>query len=515
MALFRSERGIGRGEAAESQLEAPIFIVFLVVCSLLVLAVHLYLGNQSITIAVAVSMLVFGITVAHVEFGVAILVVAMLLSPEIGAGNQWSGRYQLNVRYDDVLIIIIFLGVVVKLAFEGRLYQPVPTPINTAIILYYSLCIFSTLLALKNNLPAWDARSALFVALKMLEYYMVFFLTARALKNLGDVRRQLIAFFIVAMIISVYGISSIGAEARVGTPFESEGSEPNTLGGYLVVVICTAMGLYTQAPKLRHKLLLASVALTAFAPLLYTLSRASYLAIIAGLFTVGLVGRRVSIIFTLLATLLASPFIAPTAVKERVLYTFQTEGAQPASKYEAPKPGRELRITVDKSTEERFLVWRKVNFMMHRSWPFVLFGGGLSWETVMDSQYARVVLETGVCGVLAFVFLQLSLCRSIRQTYRWTTDWVGKGLGIGVFATTIALIVHAFGTISFLIVRIMEPYWFLVGLTVLVRNLAVAEAWQKYYARQRARTQPVTAPRAPGNGPAPTAVASPSPGLTS
>jgi hypothetical protein len=33
MAFFRSERGIGRGEVAESQLEVPMFAAFMLLCS--------------------------------------------------------------------------------------------------------------------------------------------------------------------------------------------------------------------------------------------------------------------------------------------------------------------------------------------------------------------------------------------------------------------------------------------------------------------------------------------------
>lgn len=491
MALWgRSERGIGRGEVAESHLEAPFFAVFLLFCSVLILVLQLYVGNQSITLAAAISMLVFGTTVARVEFGVSILVISMLLSPEIEAGNEFSGEYTLNLRYDDILIAIIFMGVMVRLSFEGRLKLWRPSPINAGIVLYYSVCMFSNLLALKHGIQAWDRESAFFVSLKMVEFYMVYFLTVQALRSMKDIRNQLVLFFIVGVIVSGYGIYSIGTTPRVGAPFDAGGTEPNTLGGYLVIVICAAMGLYTQAPRRSLRFVFLGLSLMAFVPLLYTLSRASYIALIGGMAVLGVISRRYIILAALGLGLLASPFVVPKEVKERVMLTVQTEGAQPTPKWGPhPPPGRELRLTVDKSTEERFLVWRKVRYLMGVGWVYALFGGGVSWESVMDSQYARVFLETGIVGFIAFAYLQYCLLRSSRQSYRWATDWVGRGLCMGVFACITALILHGMGTISFLIVRVMEPFWFLVAITVIIRNLSIAERWERYHVRQRAERQ--------------------------
>jgi len=228
----------------------------------------------------------------------------------------------------------------------------------------------------------------------------------------------------------------------------------------------------------------------AFVPLLYTLSRASYIALIGGMAVLGVISRRYLVLAGLGLVLLASPYVMPKEVTERVSSTVQTESAPPASKWAPPsQPGQELHLTVDKSTEERFLVWRKVRYLMGVGWIYALFGGGVSWESVMDSQYARVFLETGIVGFAAFVYLQFCLLRSTRQSYRWAPDWMGRGLCMGVFASVAALILHGMGTISFLIVRVMEPFWFLVAATVIIRNLSIAEHWERYHARQRAEKQ--------------------------
>lgn len=482
MPLFRSPQGIGRGETAESRLEFPFFAAFMAFCAIVVLAVHVLLANPTVTIALGVSMFVFAVTVIRVEYGVAILVVATLLSPEIDLTGEPVGSQAVNIRYNDLLIGVIFLGVIVKMAFEGRTVLWRPSAINAAICAYFGICIISTLLAVRANLPAWDRRLAFFVALKMIEFYMIFFLVGNAVHDLRTVRRQTVLFLIVAMIVCVYSINMIRTVDRVGTPFEAQGAEPNTLGGYLMIVMCVGAGLFTQAPRTRTKLALLLVCAMTFIPFLYTLSRASYVALIVAFSALGVMSRRTSILGAVALTLILSPILMPDEVKDRVNYTFQRGTGEKVELF-----GKELPIQVDKSTGERVYVWQKVKFLLTVA-PW--FGGGLAWEKVLDSQYARVIMETGLFGLAAFLYLQLQLVRTCRQASRWATDWFGKGLALGVTACVIGLIVHALGTISFLIIRIMEPFWFLVALTVVIRACAIEDHTKEFLEQRRAATQP-------------------------
>jgi len=487
MALFRSERGIGRGEIAESRIEAPFFAAFMAICAVALLFTHLRFGNDSLTIALAVSMIVFGVTVLRVELGVSILIIAMLLSPEIAAGSVGrSGERSLNLRYDDVLIVVIFFGVLVKLAFEGAPSFVPPSPINWAIVAYYGVCIHSTLLALNLDLPAWDKRVAFFVMLKMLEFYMVFFMVGNAIRTRKDMRIQVGLLLAVASIVSVYAAYTVGHLDRVSAPLEEGGTEPNTLGGYLTVVMCLTCGLFLTAPRWK-KLIFLGITAVALYPFLYTLSRASYMALVVGLIALGLKARRAWVVILMIFVLAFSNYLMPKAVRERVNYTFQEGSGKTVSIL-----GHDTGIEVDTSTHERLYVWDKVKYNLHY-WPW--FGGGVSWETVLDSQYARVILETGLVGLAAFIFLLWRILRTTSEAASWTKGWFARGVALGTFATTIALIVHSMGTISFLIVRIMEPFWLLVALTNTIRNIALQEHWQNWYAQQaeqKASEQEVT-----------------------
>lgn len=487
---FGSERSIGRGEVAESQIEAPFFAAFMTLCAVGLFIFHVNVGVPAYTFALAASMLVFGVTVIRVEYGIIILVLAMLLSPEIQAGAVGAHNERtVNLRYDDILIIVIFLGVLAKLAYEGRFTLWQPNPINAGIAAYFSVCLLSSMKALYIGVAAWDPSVAFFEMLKMAEFYMVFFMVTLAVNNLSQVRRHLRVFFVVSFIVCAYAISTIGTLDRVSAPFDSGGTEPNTLGGYLIVIICATVGLGLYAPMKRWRYGFFAFAVVAFVPFIMTLSRASYLALIASMAAIAVMGRRWSVVALVAAVLLASPMIMPAEVKERVLLTLE-----PPSGQEIVVAGRETNVHVDTSTYERIYVWKKVRFNLG-VWPWL--GGGVSWETVVDSQYARVLIETGVLGMAAFAFLFYRILRTMREAHRWSRDWVAKGLSLGVSAAFVGLIVHGLGTITFLIVRIMEPFWFLVALAVVAREVALAD-----YERRVLEYRRANAPTAPGAEPA-------------
>ncbi|MCP4643007.1 MAG: hypothetical protein GY851_21355 [bacterium] len=470
MALFSgSEYQIGRGETAESRVEAPFFFAFIMLALVGLLVLHLVYQNYILTLALALSLVIFGVTFLRVEIGVYILVVSMLLSPELNVGEMGMGNRSLNVRYDDILIIVVFLGVIVKQAYEGKGGFWKSSPVNLGIYLYYFVCVLSSLVATRRGLPLFEAniQATYFVLIKMLEFYMVFFLVGVAIREPAQMRKQLVCFFLVAAVVAVYALySRAGAMERVSAPLEKGGTEPNTLGGYLVMVACLALALYTQAPRVRQRMLFLGAAALAGLPMLFTLSRASYIASIVGVAVVGVLGKKPIILIVAAGVLLASPFIMPEDVKERVVNTFLPAGKA------VTVVGMDTGLKVDKSTHERLYVWSKVwfNFRWHP-----LLGGGVEWGRILDSQYARVIIETGLLGIVTFLLLQWRLIRTSFETYRWSGDWVGRAVGLAVCASTLALIAHSAGTISFLIVRIMEPFWFLAGLAVSARSRAIEQ----------------------------------------
>ena len=98
--------------------------------------------------------------------------------------------------------------------------------------------------------------------------------------------------------------------------------------------------------------------------------------------------------------------------------------------------------------------------------PF--FGYGVAAFGLIDSQYPLVLAETGIIGLWIFIWLMVRIFRDGLQVYRAVEDDWGKGLTLGFLAGFIGLLVHGFSAATFIIVRIMEPFWFIAAMVMML-----------------------------------------------
>jgi O-antigen ligase len=89
----------------------------------------------------------------------------------------------------------------------------------------------------------------------------------------------------------------------------------------------------------------------------------------------------------------------------------------------------------------------------------------------MDAQYPKILAETGIVGLLAFAWLVYALFRVGASTWQNAQDDLLRGLSVGLIAGLVGLLVHAIGANTFIIVRIMEPFWFLVGIVIALASI--------------------------------------------
>jgi len=132
--------------------------------------------------------------------------------------------------------------------------------------------------------------------------------------------------------------------------------------------------------------------------------------------------------------------------------------------FHIPFAGDSLRV--DKSTFERIGVWQKVLYTWTFNLYYFLFGWGITRLQILDSQFARFLVEIGLVGTGLFTWILWRIFRTAWWLKNHTKDWVVKSYAIGYLACFIGVLIHSLGTITFYIVRIMEPFWFLTGIMV-------------------------------------------------
>jgi hypothetical protein len=105
-----------------------------------------------------------------------------------------------------------------------------------------------------------------------------------------------------------------------------------------------------------------------------------------------------------------------------------------------------------------------------------LLGYGVTGFAFMDAQYVRVLVEGGLAGFGAFLWLLWRILRTAWSAHQRTVGTRFEGLTLGYIAGFMAMITHCIGANTFIIVRIMEPFWFLTAIVTILPLLHQAPA---------------------------------------
>lgn len=440
----------------------------LVVSSLAVaVALGLTFTSPSVGLQAVLGLLVVLIAFTSVSAALYLLIASMLLSPEVAIGRlegRGVGGRELSFRMDDILLVVIGLSWLVKNILYRELALFRDTPLNRPIAVYMVVCVVATLIG--SLLGHVRPVTGFFFVLKYFEYFFVFFMVVNHVRNERQVVSLVVALLAVGLVISLYAIYQIPSGQRATAPFEGEVGEPNTLGGYLVFLLAVMAGLALHIKTGPIRILLLVLGGFAVLALMATLSRSSYLAGGVLLMAIGVTQWRRPRVLTLLLLVVALiPLLAPANVKERVGETFF--GRQ---------YGGEIHIggvALDLSTTERVNSWAYVlkDWVRHP-----VLGKGVTGYAWADAQYVKILGETGLAGLVAFAFIIYRLWRCARESFLTETDPFAKGLAHGFLLGLVALLAHGIGANTFIIIRIMEPFWLCAGLVMILPTLSQRSA---------------------------------------
>lgn len=410
--------------------------------------------------------LVFIPTLVKPEIGIVIIILSMLLSPEMAVGSTTTRM--VVIRAEDVILLVIILAWFLKVSLTKSLATTFNTRLTVPFFLYMFSCIVSTLLAAAYG--KIDLVLSFFTILKYFEYFMLFIMTRDILKNMMQIKIFVLVFFLTAFIVSIFSNSYINrqmdtgaAVIRVGPPIEARGSdEPGTLGGYFIFAMAVTAGLILNVKSAPVRVLLICLEIAMFRAFLYTLSRGSYLAIIPVTATLVYFTKRHRTILIYSACVIAVMliFFAPQMVKERVMNTVTTEDVVSGK-----------RVVWEESPRERLDSWKEVLFNRFPKNP--IFGYGVA-RYFIDGQIFLTLCEVGLLGFILFGWVLTRLFKMAREaldTDEVKNDDFSSGMTVGFLAGFIGILFCAIGTNTFLIIKIMEPFWFMAAIVLSLPQL--------------------------------------------
>ena len=444
---------------------------------------------------VCAGLMIVVVAFTSVELTLYMLIFSTLLSPELtfgggGVSEIVSGRATttesrgVTIRLDDILLTLVCLTWLFRMAIHKELGSVRETPINQAITWYWLATFFATLIGFYSGKVGVYG---FFFVLKYLEYFLLFYMVMNHLHDHETIKRFLVVLLFTCFVASLAGISQIPSGARVSAPFEGVDGEPNTFGGYLMLMFSVVLGMMLYTPRGKRRAMLAALLGIIIIPFAFTESRSSYLSFIAAmcLFIVFSKRKRLLIVGALVGLALA-PVVLPQNVIDRVMFTFTQAEQQGQLSMGAVK--------IDTSTTVRLKAWENVVTKQFPQNP--ILGVGVTGGGFLDAQYPRVLLETGIIGLILFLWLLRRIWVLLRRCYDDIEDQLLKGVALGAVCGYGGLLIHAIGANSFIIVRIMEPFMIIVGLlfaTLLTEKEQRKEAKKESHADDEGlQSQPTT-----------------------
>ena len=157
----------------------------------------------------------------------------------------------------------------------------------------------------------------------------------------------------------------------------------------------------------------------------------------------------------------------PKRIIQRIQYTYNFAKFEKRLAF-AEKYAK--RVNIDPSTAARISQIKNVIEDI-RNHP--ILGYGVTGWFFLDSQFPRVFIETGILGLITFIMLIVILFRELKRILKLCRgDPLFEPITIGLIGALVGLIFHSIGTNTFIIVRIMEPFWFLVAMALLYPEIS-------------------------------------------
>lgn len=429
------------------------------------------LGKLTNTVPFVLLAVIVGSIAAFITFlkpanGLLLIVFAMLLSPEIPL-MQMPGR-AVVIRIDDIIIVMVFLAWLANTAVDKNWKGFEKTPLDLPILAYILVCVlFSARGVMIGNVKA--VRAAFYV-MKYIEYFILYWMVVNITVDLAQVKKFIIAGIITCVITTLYAYSLFPTAARVFPPFDTDGKNANvgesaSLAGYLLIIMAITLGMILNDPSSSRLVWLGLFFVFMVPPFIRTLSRSTYYAFFPMVVVVIFFSerRKLLLLSSLILGALILPWVAPklyTSMADRFHETFTGKNKIAMGS---------VSVNLEESAALRLRSWKQA----FTEWlpPSPLTGRGIASVGIVDTQYALILGETGIVGLTVFLWLLFSIGINALRSYKKCKQPLHRALSLGVLASLAGLMVQSLGVNSFVVIRIMEPFWFLTALVMKLPEL--------------------------------------------
>jgi putative inorganic carbon (hco3(-)) transporter len=369
--------------------------------------------------------------------------------------RYWMIGYPLGQSVVDLSLLGVIIGLL-------RLRQPLfpKTPWNS-LLLTYGIFTYASLFIgsfyLESALPLLPTDPRFLDWKDYMTMPLILFLTAAAVKDKRQIRILIVlmCLSLFMMARSFYGTVEGRDFSHYSDDLRNEGSMGyagvNGLAAFEAQATMFILALAVFEKKLLYKFGYLGVAAASGLCMMYSLSRAGYLAFAAGWLFLGAVKQR-KLLGLLVVFCLVGTALIPNAVRSRVLMTYDGGGE------------------LDHSSETRVNLWEEAieAFEAHPLFGtgFDTYAYGTHATTYKDTHnfFVKVLTETGVVGMAIFLWLLGGMFLGGFRLFRHATDPLYKSLGLGLAVWVVCAAVANFFGDRWHFLQVNGYMWVVAGL---------------------------------------------------
>jgi O-antigen ligase len=346
--------------------------------------------------------------------------------------------YFLGGQFIDVLL----LGVLLGLKRQGRPILP-KTPLNVLLGIYVIFTYLSMVhgsFFLGVELPLWfsDARVSMWKNY-VVDIVLIFFLTVSAIRT----KRQMVILLMVMSIgvmLVAKGFRNV-MSGRDATSFSYQmrdagpmaGAGPNGLAAFGAQMSAFFLGVFLAERRFLPKVgYLGTIAAATYC-VIWAFSRGGYAAFLVSILYLGLARSRMLLV-GLALFIVGWQGVVPSAVQDRILMTTDDRG------------------NLENSAASRVTLWEEAMRVFEADPVFgtgfatYSFGSHVGGFGDTHNLFVKVLVETGIVGLLLFLAIFAKLFMIGFQLFRSATDPFLKSIGLGFSALMVsAFVANMFG----------------------------------------------------------------------
>ncbi|MCX5829771.1 MAG: hypothetical protein NTV58_17510 [Deltaproteobacteria bacterium] len=406
---------------------------------------------------------------------VALLILLISISPRIPLPIHIPKR-SFDLRFEDIFLLIIIPIWCWLLCLRPRIYLP---PLSLPIFFYSLIITITTLWALLCQYTVWDR--ALVYVLKEFQYFIMFILVANCIRNRQDLKKAGLLIIYVGLVSVAWAIYQLlsGSESMIFNVQALEGYyrherltthygiglmgevSPLTVAAYFSLMSFLAYSFYlfySRRPLTKLFFLMTGLSFTVCSILsgekIALLFFAVCIAVLSCLEFRKMKGLIVSIAMLIILMVIVRPFIEGTSYAH-VDRVFQVRGY------------------IDG-------IWDRINNVAWGSFIYVGFqhfftgvgkGGFHHVFEEAHNQYIKVFFESGVFGLLSFVFLLGAAGSMCIKVFRQARDEMGKVISSTALCCLVGLSIAAVVQDAFKPVLPSELFWIFMGMTAAIYGI--------------------------------------------